>query len=224
MRDARMYIAPAIAAVRAMYRELFTAEFWRLNIGDQIEQQARVLQTAHAGGNPAVHFQIGSWLPGAARKTTDAILREPFTLEQARTTVAREYGYRDGCDALERGTHPPAAAFGTAVNALLAGDIDNLRAMLTATPRLATQSSDFGHRATLLHYLGANGVETWRQVTPLNAVALAQLLLECGAAVNAVALIYGGSTALGLTTTSSHPAAAGVADRLAATLRAAGAV
>ena len=106
---------------------------------------------------------------------------------------------------------------------MLAGDLDKFTSTLTTTPALAQQQSQYGHRATLLHYLGANGVESYRQVTPLNAVKIAECLIEAGANVNATANIYGGSRPLGLLTTSAHPANAGVTADVAAVLEKAGA-
>src|SRR5687767_9692458 len=44
---------------------------------------------------------------------------------------------------------------------------------------------------TLLHYLGANGVEPFRQHTPKNAVEIVAVLLDAGADVNAEAQMYG---------------------------------
>lgn len=71
------------------------------------------------------------------------------------------------------------------------------------------------HRATLLHYTSANGVEGYRQKTPKKIVEIAELLLRAGADVNAEADVYGGGcTALGLAATSVHPQAAGVQEQL----------
>jgi ankyrin repeat protein len=70
------------------------------------------------------------------------------------------------------------------------------------------------HRATLMHYISANGVEGYRQKTPVNIVPIAQLLLQSGADVNASADIYGGSTTLALVATGLHPERAGVQDAL----------
>jgi ankyrin repeat protein len=67
------------------------------------------------------------------------------------------------------------------------------------------------HRATLLHYVSANGVENYRQKTPKNAVEVAKILLDAGAEVDAEANMYGGrDKTLGLVATSIWPAKAGV--------------
>ncbi|MBN8249160.1 MAG: ankyrin repeat domain-containing protein, partial [Verrucomicrobia bacterium] len=69
-----------------------------------------------------------------------------------------------------------------------------------------------------LHYVGANGVEGWRQRAPPNAVEIAGILLRAGAVVDAMAAMYGGSTTLGLVATSIHPLQAGVQNALMAFL------
>ena len=72
----------------------------------------------------------------------------------------------------------------------------------------------------MLHYLGANGVESHRQKTPRNAVEIARLLIDRGADIEAEADMYGGGqTTLALVQTSAHPAAPGVADALCTLLR-----
>ncbi|HEX3251844.1 MAG TPA: ankyrin repeat domain-containing protein [Pyrinomonadaceae bacterium] len=82
-------------------------------------------------------------------------------------------------------------------------------------PRLVQARSTREHRATLLHYVSANGVEGYRQKTPANIVEIAELLLEGGAEVDAEAAVYGvGATTLGLVATSVHPFHAGVQNPL----------
>ena len=72
------------------------------------------------------------------------------------------------------------------------------------------------HRATLLHYVSANGVENYRQKTPANIVDIAHRLLDAGAEVDAEADVYGGgATTLYLVVTSAHPRQAGVQNPLA---------
>lgn len=111
-----------------------------------------------------------------------------------------------------------SARFERAADAVVDGDIATLTALLTSHPELATQQASHVtdrhppvHRATLLHYVAANGVEDVRQRSPQNAVEVARLLLTAGADPNALADMYGGQcTTLSLLVSSSPPAKAGV--------------
>lgn len=101
--------------------------------------------------------------------------------------------------------------FETAVEAIVAGDAAGLARVLKENPGLVRERSTRDHHATLLHYVSANGVEEFRQVTPPNIVQITRMLLDAGAEVNAESDAYGGgSTALNLTATSIHPERAGV--------------
>jgi ankyrin repeat protein len=83
------------------------------------------------------------------------------------------------------------------------GDLAGLEQLLDREPTLAKARSLRYHRATLLHYLGNNGIE--RTVAPENAAAIARLLIERGAEVDASCRMYGGGPyekTLGLATTS----------------------
>ena len=90
---------------------------------------------------------------------------------------------------------------------------------MRANPNLIHDRSTREHRATLLHYVSANGVETYRQKAPKNIIQITKFLLSAGADVHAAAEVYGGnSTALGLTATSKPPLLAGVQNDLLALL------
>lgn len=95
--------------------------------------------------------------------------------------------------------------FELGAEAIVAGDVVALESLLREQPELVRARSSRSHGATLLHYLGANGVEEERQKSPRNATDVAKILLDAGAEVDAVADIYGQSTALGLVATSIHP-------------------
>ena len=113
----------------------------------------------------------------------------------------------------------PTSRFETAVDAVVTGDAATLQQILREHPELIRARSSRGHRATLLHYAAANGVESYRQQTPRNVVAIARILLDAGAEVDAEAQIYGGGcTTLGLVATSVHPEVAGVQNALIQTL------
>jgi ankyrin repeat protein len=125
--------------------------------------------------------------------------------------------------------------FEAAVDAVVSGDIATLERLLTEDRDLVRKRSAREHGATLLHYVAANGVEDFRQKTPKNAVEIAKILLNADAEVDAD-LAYAlspslrrryservGSTTLGLTATSIHPAHVGVQIALMETLLDAGA-
>jgi ankyrin repeat protein len=103
------------------------------------------------------------------------------------------------------------AAFEAAALAVVSGDTEALRRLLRAHPHLVHARSTREHGATLLHYVSANGVEGYRQLSPKNSGEIAEMLIDAGADVNATADVYQGKcTALGLVATSGPPSAAGV--------------
>jgi hypothetical protein len=154
---------------------------------------------------------ITCWHPTLVCRSADDIMNSTFTLDDARQTIAREYGFADWSDVEARGASPPDPDFEIAVDTLLSGDVEKLHGLFASDPSLIHQRSSFGHGSTLLHYVGSNGVETYRQRVPMNLAEITRLLIDAGADVNATANMYGGgSTALGLLDTSDHPAKAGV--------------
>lgn len=142
--------------------------------------------------------------------------RRPCALSEAQFVIARSHGFltwtefAHHLDALSH-KNSATAAFESAAEAIIAGDEATLRRLLKENPRLIREKSSREHRSTLLHYVSANGVEGYRQVTPKNIVAITKLLLNAGAEIDAEADVYGGGCdTLGLVATSAHPRIAGV--------------
>jgi len=105
----------------------------------------------------------------------------------------------------------PVAKFERAADAVVLGDASALERLLRDDPDLIRARSLRTHHSTLLHYVGVNGVESWRQRPSKNAVRIAEILLDAGAEIDADAGMYkGGCTPLGLIATSIHPKTAGV--------------
>jgi len=186
---------------------------------EQIAQQAETVRQAHATGDRRVRMHLQSWWPPAIVHPLDHVMDMPLTNSDAPLALSREYGFADW-DAVERdGAGTVDAAFEQALDALLAVDLAALAARLTEMPELARARRAYGHRSTLLHYIGANGVESHWQVTPLNAADMARLLIRHGADRHAVANMYGGGqTAYMLAQTSARPQEAGVMAALLAAL------
>jgi len=137
----------------------------------------------------------------------------------ALTIIAREHdfaSFEEFAKHLEELNHKNSlgSQFELAVEAVISGDLGTLERLLRLNPALIRDRSTRKHHATLLHYVGANGVEGFRQKTPKNAVKVAEMLLNAGAEIDAVSGMYGGSTTLGMVATSIHPWRAGVQDAL----------
>ena len=108
-----------------------------------------------------------------------------------------------------------AEEFEEAVNAVISGDTKTLKSLLEREPDLIRMRSSRAHRAMLIHYVAANGVEDERQRTPTNAVDVANVLIDADAEIDATFLDGGsGTTPLVSLVTSFHPHKAGVAAEL----------
>ena len=95
------------------------------------------------------------------------------------------------------------------MQAVVNGQADELRQLLSQDPTLATARSQREHGATLIHYLGANGVEKENMKSP--APEICRVLIGSGADADAGASIYSeGMTVLSLVVSSSNPHRAGV--------------
>lgn len=145
------------------------------------------------------------------------------TLVDAQRLIARAHGFASWTrfakhvEGITTPHAPEIREFETAADAIVGGDLTVLASLLRANPSLIRERSTREHRATLLHYVAANGVEDFRQRTPANAVRVARMLLEAGAEVDALAETYGGGSAqttMNLLVSSAHPADAGVQSAL----------
>jgi ankyrin repeat protein len=187
------------------------------------ERRAKALLAGLAAGDDAVAWRFKWEHPRFREKTAKDVQAAALGLEDARTVVAREYGFEDWphlaafTDRVR--ADPSVARFEDAVEAVVAGDMDALRRMLAEDPGIARARSARRHHATLLHYVAANGVEGHRQQTPPNAVEVAELLLESGAEVDALADMYDERcTTMSMLVSSTPPAEAGLQIALAEAL------
>jgi ankyrin repeat protein len=180
-------------------------------VGEVLTRRAELMWQAHRDGHPAAAALLRA--AGGARRYDEAV-RNGLTLDQVRAAVAREHGFADWAGVMAQGDQPVDPRFEAAVDAIVSGDLEALRALLDTYPMLVRARSPFGHHATLVHYIAANGVEMSRQwQSPRNAVQILRVLLEHGADPDAVCDTYNGGSAqtpLCLLVSSCHPAEAGV--------------
>ena len=212
---------------------------YRSSVADYERQADELLAAWTAGDAEATKF---FWqqhprfrddsIPWLAKNLSDAeIRREPMDRADARLAIARWHAFKGWQELAEYAEAVGQDAssvhrFEAAVEATIGGDIAALRSLLNTDPDLvrarSTRITPFDpprHRATLLHYLAANGVEDHRQVSPPNAVEIARQLLERGAEVDALADMYGSQcTTMSMLVSSTPPAQAGVQVPLIETL------
>jgi hypothetical protein len=195
------------------------------------EQQAESLLAGHRAADPAAIALFHNKHPRFLDETIkwrpkfipDSEIRDAvLALDDARLAIARFYDFLDWpslaawVEAVLR--EGPVLEFESAVEAVVHGNLAALTDALRRNPALLRARSDriccFDppvHRATLLHYVAANGVEAYRQKTPANAVAVARTLLAGGAEPDALADMYGAPcTTMSMLVSSSHPAEAGL--------------
>lgn len=146
------------------------------------------------------------------------------TLAEAQLVIARLHGFESWpkfarhIEASQQSSSP-VAQFELAADAIVNGDVSTLERVIGRNPELVRARSTRDHRATLLHYVAANGHEGFRQRTPRNAVEIAHVLLRAGADPDALADMYNHTcTTLEMLVSSAHPHAAGVQSALVETL------
>jgi ankyrin repeat protein len=162
-----------------------------------------------------------SWLQ---KPKTDKQVRDtPFDLEDAKLAVARWYEFLDWPSLAMHVSQvavagSPIRQFEGAVDAVVTGNMATLNSLLSNNPnlirarsqRITSRGEPAVHGATLLHYIAANGVESYRQKSPPNAADVAKTLLEAGAEPDAVAGMYGGkATTMSMLASSTPPFEAG---------------
>ncbi len=208
-----LYMAGDVEAVRDLLEDVIARVPNEVTPIDYLKTSVERLLEGHASNHPGAVVQISNWLPGKAGFDRDRILAEPLAREEAQLTVAREHGWGSWEEAVRRVATAFDPVFESAVDAMVSGNLDQLESMLSEVSDVIERRSGFGHQATLLHYCGSNGIETWRQVVPFNLPEMVGVLVGNGADRSCKAPFYGSEvTAHDLFVTSAHPRDAGLSD------------
>ncbi len=212
---------------------------FRSSLKEYARQAEQLLEAWRAGDPDAVRVIrehhprfLDDRIPWLPLKLSDSEVGSvTLDLPDAQLATARWYSFHSWPRLVEwveavASPDSPTSRFESAVEAVVTGDLATLERLLRETPELARARSTVVthhdppvHAATLLHYTAANGVEGYRQKTPQNVVAVAKLLLNAGAEVDALAGMYGGEhTTMSMLVSSAHPVEAGMQVALVDTL------
>ena len=207
----KIYRSKEVKEIQELQYEIIAETNENTTILELLTALANNLHTHFHKRNHAVATIISNWHPEFIGKDVDQILGSDFSESDAKLSIAREHGFSDWENVEKSGDEIINGEFESAIDALLNGELNSLSFKISTNPFLLKERSKYGHRATLLHYVSSNGVETRRQVVPLNIPKITRLLLEQGADKSAKMNVYGGEfTALELVSTSAHPKDAGV--------------
>jgi hypothetical protein len=200
-------------------------------LADYARQADELLAGWRAGDQVAIEIFkqkhpkfLDNKIPWLQRNMTPQEVRAtPIDHDDAKLAVARGYAFKDWSSLAEfveavRERGSAVSRFERAIEAVIDGDLDALRQLLTEDPSLinarSTRVTCFDppvHGAMLLHYVASNGVEGHRQRSPKNAVDVAKMLLDAGADPDALCDLCGSKcTTMALLVSSTPPAQAGV--------------
>jgi len=174
--------------IRPLPLEAFIAEY---------ENQAKALYDVLISGDEEAVAFVRQHHPVLRQLQETAFMSAAITLDHAKVALARGYHFEDW-ESLEEWVkevtdkNTDICKFEHAVDDLVFGNIDSLRTRLEKYPHLVQLRSTRVHHSMLIHYVGANGVEDYRQRSPENIVAILKLLLDSGSELDPLADMYGG--------------------------------
>lgn len=219
MHTHKIYQSEAVVTVQQLHYAIIEQRLTYPSVFIELENYMLNLQRHYEVGNPAVVVEVANHHPELIASPPKEVFHVEMELEDFQLTIAKAYGFEDwkAVRALKNTKHNPA--FEMAIDILLTGRIDVLAAHLKQYPEVINQRSAYGHQAGLIHYLGSNGVEIWRQIVPNNLEELLCFLVEKGADPDMTAHLYGENNLLALLTSSDHAWKAGVAKKAITALR-----
>lgn len=215
-----IYFPSVIADLQAFYGPMLYDRHTYPLVGPHLTAIADRMWIGVQTQHKAVLTEISNHHPAYLGYTTDELAAFPLTPMDCQHAIAAEYGFGTWSGVQNHYHLRYDQEFERAIDYLLSGQLTELELLIRQFPDLVRQRSQYGHQATLLHYVASNGVEMWRQQVPANLPALTQSLLEAGADPQATMRVYGGDfQTLALLETSAHPQAAGIAPSLEALFR-----
>lgn len=209
-----VYVPSVVKNIQDFYGELL----WDYDTYPIIKDHLEAIALKHFQGVQAkedcIFIEMNNYNPDCIGKSVEQLKALDFTAVDSKNTIAYEYGFK-GWGELKELDIRYDIEFERAINHVLSGDSVSVENAILKDNTLLSSRSKYGHRATLLHYCGNNGVEFWRQQVPKNLASMIQLLIDSGADKSATMSVYGGEfDALALLTTSAHPHAAGMMEEL----------
>ncbi len=210
----KIFIAESVRLVEAFYGDLLYNFDQFESIKDHLEALASRMWEGVQEKHEGILNEISNYHWKYLGKGTQMLAEAGLDHEDCRQAIANEYGFRRWSEILHL-TRPYNFNFERAINLMLAGELAELEKLLSSEDKLLNSKSDYGHKATLLHYAVSNGVELWRQRVPMNLPEIVEMLIEKGINTRAKMKVYNGEySASELLLSSAHPLEAGLLPEL----------
>lgn len=186
-------------------------------IYDWLRKVVEMLWEGYQNADRHVAVELTNYHPALIGSPLEAVFATNISYEDIESVVLEEYGFLSWDDVKQAGIFDEE--FEKAVNYVLSGDLESIKKVIMRAPEIINQASGFGHKATLLQYLPANGTEIWRQYISENVLEMMEFLIESGADPDAENNIYGGTTLRSLIETSDHTFNSHQSDKMLERLR-----
>jgi len=207
----KIYKPKIVTQLEEFYGDTLYAYNKGISVKDHLSLLSEKLWLGIQDKHDPVYAQFNNYNKQFIGQSRDQLKEIDITKEDCYQTIANEYGFENWNALKILIDLKYNLNFEKAVEFVLSGNRKSLQQIIIKEPDIVTERSPYGHKATLLHYCGSNGVEFWRQKVPLNLPEIAQCLLDSGADLNAKMLVYGGEhDTLSLLNTSAHPHEAGI--------------
>lgn len=214
--ETKIYRPQIVQSIRDYYGEANHHSSFS-TIRDHLVTLADMLYKGIQSNNQYLFAEISNYHPLFLGEPIDKIKEANLDLIDCQWTIACEYGFKSWEDVLDLRKTIYNTSFEKAIDYLLNGNFQELQTHLQSYPTLLNSNSQYGHKATLLHYTAINGVELWRQQVPLNLPEMTAYLLQMGASKWTLMNVYGSQyDTMTLLKSSIHPKSAGIADEMQA--------
>ena len=95
-----IHICDMVAQVQKAYQDVPISSF--KTTAELIEAHSKVLYAEYEAKSPVAKCQVSNWHPDLVGKSAEEIFAAPFSIDEARRTLSREFGFTDWADAQAR--------------------------------------------------------------------------------------------------------------------------
>lgn len=210
-----IYISGHVQQIQRLYRPIINDLTSYPTLKKQLKGFLEIAYDSYKSGQNTFALEFSNYHPKWLGKYEEIINYENHSWEDFELVIARAYGFKNWDEVILHGNQSFDAQFEKAIDFVLSGKLEALKKLLSNNPGILQTKSIYGHQASLIHYVGSNGIEIWRQQVPNNLPSILKFLLDSGADPNSINKIYGtGSQLIDLIESSDHPFTAGLSQEL----------